>query len=445
MFRTICFLGIAGAGLLFSGDATAAQLLVGAATADITPTDPVALDGQMHLRIAKNADTPITANVLVLESREGDRSLDAAVMVSCDLIVISEQLLEHVRKAVRKRLPDFNQKKMILNATHTHTAPVTLPGVYDIPKTGVMQVDAYCEFAADRIAEAVEKAWKGRAPGGFTWGLGHAAVAVHRRATYADGSAVTYGPTNVPNFRGLEGYEDHDIGSLFFWNGDGKLIAIVVNVSCPAQEVEGTTSINADFWHPVRESLRKRYGSDVCVLGWTGAAGDMSPHLMIGDNPRNSGPEERMRRMRNLSPMEEIARRIVCAVTETYEVVQKDRHSDVVLKHASEMIRVPRRLVTQSEYDEVKKTLATKLTHTAYVWHKSVLDRYERQKKEPTVDRELHVVRLGDVAVCTTCFELFTDYGAQIKARSKAGQTFIVQMAGPHVTYVPTERAVRGG
>ena len=49
-----------------------------------------------------------------------------------------------------------------------------------------------------------------------------------------------------------------------------------------------------------------------------------------------------------------------------------------------------------------------------------------------------------DVAIATNDFELFTDYGVQIKARSRAVQTFLVQLAGPG-TYVPTERATRGG
>ena len=51
---------------------------------------------------------------------------------------------------------------------------------------------------------------------------------------------------------------------------------------------------------------------------------------------------------------------------------------------------------------------------------------------------------LGDVAIATNDFELFTDFGVQIKARSRAVQTFLVQLAGPG-TYVPTERATRGG
>jgi len=111
--------------------------------------------------------------------------------------------------------------------------------------------------------------------------------------------------------------KDHDVGTLFFWNDAGKFIAMAVNVSCPSQEVEGLSNLNADFWHPVRESLRKRYGQDVCVLGWTGAAGDQSPHLMY-----RKGAEERMRALRKLTRVEELARRIVAAVDETYETVE---------------------------------------------------------------------------------------------------------------------------
>src|SRR5262249_9891505 len=73
-------------------------------------------------------------------------------------------------------------------------------------------------------------------------------------------------------------------------------------------------------------------------------------------------------------------------------------------------------------------------------------DRYERQKAGPVdpFTMELHVIRLGDVAIATNVFELFTDFGIQIKARSRALQTFVIQLAGPG-SYVPTGRAVRGG
>ena len=79
-------------------------------------------------------------------------------------------------------------------------------------------------------------------------------------------------------------------------------------------------------------------------------------------------------------------------------------------------------------------------------WQQGVVDRYEQQEAAglKPYPMELHVVRLGDVAIATNDFELFTDYGVRMKARSPATQTFVIQLAGGG-TYLPSERAVRGG
>jgi len=448
----VCGLFAAALGAAATG-ASAAELLVGTATADITPPLPVSLSGQFHQRITSKVETPLTANVVALESREGSRSLDAAVMVSCDIIAIPQEILELVRQDVHKRLPDLDTKKMFLNAIHNHTAPVLRDGQYPIPKTGVTQVTQYQALLAERIGEAVARAWKARQPGSVTWGLSHAVVAHNRRSVYANGSAQMYGRTDSPQFRNLEGYEDHDIGTLFFWNQAGKLLSIVVNVSCTAQEVEGRSTVHADFCDPLRAALHKRYGPDVCVLTWIGAAGDQSPHLMY-----RRAADDRMGRLRGLDRLEEIARRLTCAVNDAYEVVKNDRHANVALVHKVETLSLPMRLVTEAEYAEAKAAYQQakaqidknpKAADQAYArlgWHKATVERFEKQKAnpKPTWDMELHVLRIGDAVVCTNPFELFTDYGIRIKARSKAVQTFVIQLVGPG-GYLPTERAVRGG
>lgn len=430
-----------------------AELLVGAACTNITPSEPVAVSGQFNLRVARKVESPITANVLVLESRREGEAGDAAIMVSCDLLYIPEEVLALVRKEVHERLPDLDTMKIFLNGTHTHTAPVLMPGKYVIPKEGVTQVEPYRAFLARRVAEAIEKAWAGRAAGSVAWGLGHAVVAHNRRTVYADGTARMYGNMNRPELRGLEGGEDHDVGSIFAWNAAGDLIAVAVNVACPSQEVEVRSAVNADFWHPVRESLRERHGKQLCVLGWTGAAGDQSPHLRY-----RKEADERMRRLRGLSRLEEIARRIVRAVDEAHEGVRNERHEDVSLVHKVDRLALPMRTVKQSEYDEAKAEVAKARTqldkdpgtanrlHRRMMWFGETVQRFERQETvpHPVFEMELHVLRIGDVAVCTNPFELFTEYGIRIKARSKAVQTFIVQLTG-RGTYLPTERAVRGG
>ena len=243
------------------------------------------------------------------------------------------------------------------------------------------------------------------------------------------------------------------MGSLFAWNADGRLIAAAVNVSCPSQEVEGRSAINADFWHPVREALRKRYGAGVCVLGWTGAAGDQSPHLMY-----RKAADERMRGLRGLSRLEEIARRVTRAVEETYEIVERDRHADLPLVHRVETITLPMRQITESEYAEARAAVdeaAAKISrdpaaaareYRRMKWYEVTIRRFQRQKTDPspTYEAEVHVLRIGDAAICTNPFELFTDYGIRIKARSAAVQTFVIQLAGAG-TYLPTAKAVRGG
>ena len=243
-------------------NSSASEIYIGKSTADISPTLPVALMGQFNLRIAHTAATPLTANVVALESREGTKSLDAVIFVSCDLVYIPTPLLSMIRMEVSKQLPGFDGNKIILNATHTHTAPVLEDNLdessflYKIPG-GVSPVSAYRALFVKNVADAIVKAWNSRSPGSVSWGLNRAAIPYNRRASYANNTTTMYGKTNMSEFRNLEGYEDHDINSLFFWNKEGKLIAMSIDVACPAQEVEGRSEVNADYWHPVRMALKE--------------------------------------------------------------------------------------------------------------------------------------------------------------------------------------------
>ncbi len=447
-------LSIAGIVLCLPWPAVAADLYVGTASTDITPPLPVAVDGQFNLRIADKVETPLTANVVALESRSGDKSVEAAIAVSCDLVGIPDLFLQRVRQLAAARISGLDPQKIFLNATHTHTGPVLREHEYPIPKTGVTQAEACRNLLADRVADAIVKAWSARSPGSVTWGLGHAVVAYNRRTVYADGTAIMYGPTNKPEFRNLEGFEDHDVNSLFFWNQQGKLIGLIVNVSCPSQEVEGRSTVNADFWHPVRNALKGRFGPQLCVLGWTGAAGDQSPHLRY-----RQAADDRMTRLRGLDRMDEIARRIVHGVEEAYDAVQNDRHPHATLVHRVETVQLPVRLVTEKEYLAAKKVCddaaaqiakdpnAAPAQYRRMKWYQVTVDRFEKQKTEPKplCPVEIHVLRIGDAVVCTNPFELFSDYGLRIKARSEAVQTLVVQLVGAGNSYLPTEKAVAGG
>ncbi len=296
--------------------------------------------------------------------------------------------------------------------------------------------------------------WRGRrrTVGAVAWGLGHAVVGLNRRLVYADGHAEMLGNTNDPNFRHVEGYEDHSVDILCFYDPQQRLKATAISVACPAQMSQGETVVSADFWHTARQMLRERYGQDLCVLGFSAPAGDQCPHLSI-----RGKSEARMDQLRGVSRTQELGRRVAESFFDVADVIAKDIRATAPLAHLVQPIDLPTRKITPPEYAIARQVCAeidAKPERAGWdTWvrklYADVCDRYQAQQTGPHVfAMELHVLRLGDVAIATSPFELYVDYGVQIQARSAAEQTFLIQLAAAGQEdpgYVPTLRAVDGG
>src|SRR4051794_33313800 len=84
--------------------AQAAELRVGAATVSITPDRPVSLAGQMNTRISQAVESPVVAAALAMESREGEKVMDQAILVSLDLVLIADGVVEPVRKKLAEKI-----------------------------------------------------------------------------------------------------------------------------------------------------------------------------------------------------------------------------------------------------------------------------------------------------------------------------------------------------
>jgi hypothetical protein len=448
------------------------SLRIGWAQADITPGEKVAISGQFHARVSEGVRDRITATALVLEEGE-----EHVVLVSSDLVAISPELWE----SVGARLDGPRGDALIMSATHTHTAPEIRPHGTAAGSSAeafgvdldVMAVEDYVEFAAERIAGAVNDAWASRAEGSAAFGLGQAVVGRNRRWVDTHGKSTMYGDTNTPEFSHIEGYEDHSVNVLATYDAAGDLTGVIVNVPCTAQETEGLFEISADFWHEARVELRRRLGEELYVLPQASAAGDQSPHLIWGRREH-----ERMLALKGRTAREEIAHRIADAVEETLGFIAGTRESEPLLVHETVELRLALRALTEedvrtadaeaarwrAEYEaELAKLEATPGLRDEPHWHKPlwyvpvtkayrrmrwyerVRERFEQQQREePGRDVTLHVIRLGDVAIATNPFEYYLDFGVFIKARSPAVQTFLVQLTGPG-SYVPSARSIAGG
>jgi hypothetical protein len=73
-------------------------------------------------------------------------------------------------------------------------------------------------------------------------------------------------------------------------------------------------------------------------------------------------------------------------------------------------------------------------------FNQRVVELYEAQSTaKHMLPVELHLIRLGDIAMATNRFEYYLDFGERIKTRSAALQTFIVQLAGKAAICRPLE------
>ena len=445
-------------------------LQIGWASADLTPDRPVLVTGQFHARVSEGVLDPVTATALALESPGGGR----VILVSCDLVSIPDGLRQTVRAALRELAPELAPTDILLNATHTHTAPEvrtaddchgtvgTWPGV----DLDVMPADTYVAVAARRIAEAAAAAWAGRAPGGMSFGLGQAVVGHNRRVSYDTGETRMYGKTDDPHFSHIEGYEDHSVNVLALWDAQQHLTGLIVNLACPSQVSENLFQISADYWHETREELRRRLGSEVFILAQNSAAGDQSPHPQLYRRE-----EERMWRLAGRTQRQEIAVRIADAVTGVLPFIRQEIDWTPLLTHRVETVPLSRRPLTEAdvaetreeavrageEYERLRRELEEHpemreaprwyvpitRAYRRMKWNEGVGERFARQQTEPAVPFETHVLRLGEVAIATNPFEYYLDFGLQIKARSRALQTLLVQHVGAG-TYVPTFRATAG-
>ena len=456
------------------------SLKFGWAEVDMTPSEPIRLAGQFYERISAEVETPLTVTALAIDDGENH-----AVLCSCDLTQIHEGLIAEVRN----RIADVNgldPKMVIIGATHTHTSYLYKVG--KSPKIGFaekiktrlpegrkyidhvsgesMDLFKAGEIIADAITNAIKSAWANRKEGYYANEFGRAAVGMCRRPVYDDGSALMWGDTNTANFVAMEGGNDSGIELLFTFDENKKFTGVIVNVACPSQVVEQRSFISSDFWGKLKILLRETYGEDLFILGLASPAGDQCPRDLIRwvdpetpiDDP-NVAKRKLSRKadpsMYDIAGTKKIAKRLYNEIVDAYEDAVEEMQNTAPFYHICEQVDLPLRRVTKEDYNEAERKIRqffeehdgdlNYMDSCDLHIHIGTIDRYHLQQTQDIFPIELHTLRLGEIAMATNPFELFLDYGNQIRARSVADQTFLFQLTCGAGGYLPTEKAEKGG
>ena len=467
------------------------KLKIGWGEVSITPDKKISLAGQFAERISEYVEKPLTATAMAIDA--GD---DQAIIVGCDLSCIEWGLLENIRKILENNDVGLDVNKIVISAIHTHTGPkyagqrsrrqqvggtnraamesFLAPGQKYVEK---VNVSANPEIATDqevtdllieRISQVIMQAWNSRKPGSFSNAFGRAVVGMCRRAAYSDDTAQMWGDTNTAVFEALEGGNDSGIELLYMFDEEKNLTGILANLACPAQCVQHRLFVSPDFWGEVKARLRKHFGEQIFLLPQCSAAGDQCPVDLIrwvepesnlnDPNCKRNNPPKRKAdpSMFDLAGMYKTGKRIANEIIDVWEEGLDAPQEDVVFEHRVETMNLPIRRATLSDINKAKAGIRDYIRDlngrdvdyndvANLQVHLGVIKRAEYQETQEVLDTEIHIIRMGTIAMASNPFELFLDYGNQIKARSAAEQTFLVQLCNGVEGYLPTAKAERHG
>ena len=468
------------------------NMKIGWSEISITPDKKVSLYGQFAERISEYVEKPLTVTAFAVECGG-----EQAVIVSCDLAETGMKLVRAVREKLKDNTVGLDPEKVLLCAIHTHTGfdPCSawfteetdglfkslqkilldeLGGGYTYVETAaaadnteVATSEECFAILTEKIPQAVLEAWNSRKPGSFANAFERAPVGMCRRVDYSDGTAQMWGDSNTAVFTELEGGNDSGVEMLFCFGENREVTGVVLNVACPAQCVQHRNFVSPDYWGETKKLLRERFGDGIFVLPLCGAAGDQCPvDLVRWVNPETEVNDPNIIRhnpvvrkadpsMFDLSGMRKAGKRVADAVSTAWEEGVGALQADVPLIHHVHRMEIPLRRATLADAAEARNGIRAyfrgKEKTINYIdlanvqKYLGVLQRMEVQEKFETVEAEVHIIRLGSIAIATSPFELYLAFGNQIRARAACEQTFLVQLCCGSEGYLPTEKAEKHG
>ena len=245
---------------------------VGVAAVDITPKEPAwtAGYGTSTLKPSEKVVLPIFAKAMVLEDTAGARM----VMVTLDLIGVQRKTRDGVERKVAERY-QLPPESILLNASHTHTAPALTAGGIINPAYAAKAV-AYADALEDRIVEVVGQALAASGPARLHYVRARAGFAMNRRLPVGN----SFGNSPYP-----DGPVDHDVPVLKVTAADGKLKALLFGYACHNTATGRYLVISGDYAGYAQKYLEEAHPGTIAMF-MMGAGGDQNAY------PRHSASLE---------------------------------------------------------------------------------------------------------------------------------------------------------
>jgi hypothetical protein len=411
-----------------------AELQAGTAIVDITPQEwPLAPRGSFTPRPVNSAHDPLFVRCLVLD--DGSTTIVLAVVDSC---MVHRDVLDPAKKQASEAT-GIPVQHMLISASHTHSAP------FANAQHGTPQELAYQKRLLTGIAEAIVQASKNRQPARAGWSGYDLPDEVFNRRWFLKPGAVPTNPfgedTDIVKMNpgrnnnvliNPAGPTDPEVSVLYVVNAKGRPLAVFANYSL---HYVGNTGgqISADYFGEFARLMPVRLGSPAdgfVAMMSNGTSGDINNINFRNPRPRRE-PFEQIRIV--ASKTADAATRAIRQIdSPSGNLALTMKQREIALKHR---VPTPEQIERAKSIIEVDAEGEKQLPRLAKAYAARTLKLAE---EPPTTKVLIQTVRIGDLAICSLPFEVLVEIGLELKEKSPAADTFVVELANGGYGYLPT-------
>jgi hypothetical protein len=424
----------------------AAELQVGAAAVDVSPKQfPVLINGGMLSRTASGITAPVKARAVVLD--DGQTRIGIVVVDSC---MMPRELIDAAKKLAANRT-QIKPDRMLISATHTHSAPSSLSCL------GTEADTTYTPLLRAGIAEALVKAEANLEPAFVGWAVSNCAefTALRRWIRRPDRMdldpfgnrtvrANMHAGSNWDNVVGESGPEDPDLSMIAFRSKSGRPIAVLANFSM--HYYSGQAPVGADYFGLFCDGFAERVMPTIKEQSKNESAPPfvgLLSHGCSGDIWRRDYtlPKDKYD---PYPKMEEYTQALLDRAFGTYESIQYASGADLAMAETRMELKYR---VADEQRLEWARTIVDAMgdrppKDRTEVYAREQLILAERQSTEIVVQ----AVRIGDIAIATTPNETYALTGLKLKLQSPLPKTMVIELANGGDGYIPPpEQHLLGG
>ena len=403
-------------------DAATSLFRAGAHVVDVSPTGfPVRVNAMFTERSADKVVDPLFAKALALD--DGTTRLVLCVVDTC---MMPRDLIDRA-KADASEVTGIPTERMLVSATHTHSAPSAMGCL------GSRVDPGYAEFLPGRITAALVGAVGRLAPARIGWSqVDDWEHTFNRRWIRRPDKMLTdpFGQRNVrahmhpghesPDAIGPSGPVDPQLSVLAVQRADGRPLALLANYS---QHYYGSPLLSSDYYGRFARHVATMLDADESFVGIMsqGTSGDLM-WMDYGTLRREIGYD---------AYAKEIAQRVA-------EVVRGMRWQESApLKMAERKLELRYRVPDEKRLSwarEVAAKLGDKLPQSqAEIYALEALHLHER----PRTELKLQALRIGDLGIAALPNEVFALTGLKLKRHSPFAAAFNIELANGAEGYIP--------